>query len=81
MIDPKDPERLAEIKDEMLELLEEAKGILREVGGVIAARAEAYWLPHIRTALDREYSYLGSSMTTMQDTVNELENAVAEMAE
>lgn len=67
-----DLERLTEIKDEIQELVEEAKGIL-PCGTGLTGRAESYWIPHILTALEKNNGgYLGGSMTTMQDTIDEL---------
>lgn len=60
-------DRLEEIKAEFLELLEEATGLLRGTGE--EERAKAYWLAHIRCALDDDHGYLGGSMCTMQDTI------------
>ena len=65
--------RLEEILDEFKVLIFEASTIVRKSGNERAhARAKAYWIGHITTALDSDHSYLGSSMTTMQDTINEL---------
>ena len=64
-------ERLNEIKEQMLELLEEAKDIIPE--GMPKERAKAYWFAHVKTALLKEHEYLGGSLVTMDDTINELE--------
>jgi hypothetical protein len=63
-------ERLIEIKVEMLELLEEAKDIIPE--GIKKERAKCYWYAHIKTAIEKEHGFLGGSMVTMEDTINEL---------
>ena len=66
-------DRLIEIRDEMNDLLEEAMGIVRNVGTPTdIARARSYWLGHIRIALGGEHDYLGSSMCSMTDTAEEL---------
>jgi len=66
-------ERLEEIKGEMLELLGEARELVRRYGDeVVYARAKGYWLAHVETALTRDHMYLGSSMYTMEDSINEL---------
>jgi uncharacterized protein Veg len=67
-----DTNRLAEIKEEMKELLNEAHDILRcgEDYSTLR-RAESYWYAHILTSLDSDHGYLGSSMCTMQDTIDE----------
>jgi len=59
--------RLWEIKEEISGLLEEAEGLLK--GTPEAERARAYWLAHIKIALDRSHGYLASSMCTMEDSV------------
>jgi len=66
-------ERLSEIKEQMLELLRAARGIVR--GTSEEDRAGAYWLAHLRVALDSDHSYLGGSMCTMQETIEALEAA------
>ena len=74
-MDAEDLERLAEIKDEIEELLDEARGIIRSGDEGAYERALVYWLAHIRTALDNDHEYLGGSMVTMQDTIDELSGA------
>lgn len=71
-------ERLLQIREQMDELLDESKDILESIphevdGGMTWERAKLYWWAHIVTALSREHDYLGSSMFTMQDAVEELE--------
>lgn len=63
-------DRLLEIKDEIKELVGEAQEIVK--GTRAEVRATAYWYPHILLALDKESEYLGASMCTMQDTIDEL---------
>lgn len=79
-------ERLMEIKEEIKELLHEAKNIVAQSGDERAwARAKSYWYGHIVSALDKDHEYMGSSMVTMQDTIDELggsgniEDAVAQV--
>jgi hypothetical protein len=62
--------RLMEIQEQMLALMRETEFLLD--GSSEWARAKGYWLPHIRTALDNDHSYLGGSMFTMQDTIDAL---------
>ncbi len=64
-------ERLNEIKEQMLELLDEAKNLIPE--GMTKERARCYWYAHIKTALLKEHEYLGGSLVTMEDTINELD--------
>ncbi len=63
-------ERLEEIKEQMLELLDEAKDLIPE--GITKERARCYWYAHIKTALLKEHEYLGGSLVTLDDTINEL---------
>ena len=72
--------RLLEIKDEMKELLGEAHDILRSGEDHIALRrAESYWYAHIVMALDKDHGYLGSSMCSMQDTIDELTESMEDV--
>lgn len=67
-----DVERLAEIKDQMKELLSEATQMIRGEG-ITYERAKAYWIGHISCALDDDHMYVGGSSTTFADTIAELE--------
>ncbi|MHC4464217.1 MAG: hypothetical protein ACYS30_22735 [Planctomycetota bacterium] len=65
--------RLEEIQNEMLELLREAKSLIRRSGDSRTfERARSYWLAHVEMALTKEHGYMGGSMVTMQDTIEEL---------
>jgi hypothetical protein len=75
-------EHLFEIKEQMSELLFEAEQIIRQAANdvgdrIIYQRAKSYWLAHIATALSKESEYLGGSMSTFEDTIEELEEAAA----
>jgi hypothetical protein len=72
----KDFERLVEIHEEMLDLLHEARTLLEREGGIEWERANSYWLAHIEMALTKENRYLGSSMYTMEDTLQYLESCI-----
>lgn len=63
-------ERLTEIKEQMLELLEEAKDLIPE--GMTKERAKCYWYAHIKTAILKEHEFLGGSLVTVDDTISEL---------
>lgn len=65
-------QELLSLKDQMEDLLSQAERIVRqsEDQGVIA-RAESYWIPHIKSAFGG-HGY--SSMCSMQDTIEELEH-------
>lgn len=75
-----DIKRLKEIKDQMLELLEEAHGLVKHSGDKFQAeRAKAYWHPHIQMALTNDHWYLGKDGATLEDAINALEdNAVSD---
>ena len=66
-------DQLKEIKEEITELLANARGALEGIGGMIEQRAEAYWLAHIEAALEADFS-----MGSMQDTIDEIETELAE---
>jgi hypothetical protein len=74
-------ERLKQIKDEILQSLEEAENIITKLAGrksLIHQRAESYWLAHATTAITKESRWLGGSMITMEDTMQELEKVEVE---
>lgn len=62
---------LEEIKDQIKALTYEAMELVpRE--GAYAARARSYWFPHILQALDSDNEFMGGSMHSMQDTIDEI---------
>lgn len=63
-------DELAEIKEEMRELLDRALVALK--GTSEEDRARSYWYAHMRCALDDDHGYLGGSMVTMQDSIDAL---------
>ena len=66
--------KLEMLQEAMLELLGVAREILGGMEGNAMAyeRADAYWLAHIEMALKKETMYLGGSMMTMEDTIEEV---------
>lgn len=62
--------RLEEIRDKIEELAREAMNIADDngEGGV----ASSYWGPHIIGALHKDHEWLGGSMSTIQDTIDEI---------
>jgi len=67
-------EILLDAKEAIEQALEQARTALRALDEDFPyEQADAYWLAHIRTALDKEHGYLGGSMVTMQDTIDTLE--------
>ena len=63
--------KLEEVQTKISELVYEARYILSGTG-ITQQRAERYWLGQILTALSEDESYVGSSMFTMQESINEL---------
>ena len=63
-------DRLEEIKEEIHELLHEAKRLV--CGTAEEQRAKSYWLAHIAMSLDDDHDYLGGGGITMQDTIDAL---------
>jgi hypothetical protein len=55
-------------------LVDEVKEIVRSAeNGRIYERSRSYWIPHILMAIDDTHGYLGRSMYSMADALNELE--------
>lgn len=69
----RDHDRLRDIQVEMSALLDEAKDLIRRESGIAWERAKGYWIAHIEMALSDSHTYLGSSMFTMESTINELD--------
>ena len=69
-------DELGEIQSQILELVEQARGLLRRNGlhGALM-RAESYWIAHITTAASNDHGYLGKSMVSLQDTIDEIKDA------
>ena len=64
---------LEELLIEIKEKIEEAFEIVSEIGSEITiARAKSYWYSGLLMELDEEHGFLGGSMCTLQDTINEL---------
>lgn len=63
--------RLEEIKNKISELLDDVRQIVKNYP-IVYQRADAYWLAHIECALSKDSRYVGSSMVTMEDTINEI---------
>jgi DNA repair exonuclease SbcCD ATPase subunit len=69
-----DISRLEDIQQQMLELLDEARTIIRSAScrNQARERAEAYWIPQVKVGLTKEHDYLGGCMCTMSDTIEAL---------
>ena len=75
-------DRLEEIQGEMLELLGEAKELVRGCGVPgVESRANAYWLAHVAIALTKNSEYMNHSMCDMDDTIKELREELEEGCE
>lgn len=73
---------LREIKDDIKNQIGEARNLLRFVeSATTKERAKSYWLSQIETALDNDHDWLGGSMCTMEDTINELDYEEEELDE
>lgn len=64
-------ERMVEIKDEIKSLVNEAMELL-ERDTMIYNRATSYWFPHILMELDEEHNWIGGSMCSLQNTIDEM---------
>jgi len=67
-------DELEQIRDEMLNNMERAEYLLRQLARIPEFRREAmsaksYWYPHIRMAINKEHDYMGSN-ETIQDTID-----------
>lgn len=73
---------LEDIKDNIKGLAHDAMRAIEQLdnayGRPSAARAKAYWFAHIVCALDNDHMFLGGSMTTMQDSIDEIKREIGE---
>ncbi|MCL9851882.1 hypothetical protein RSP673_019450 (plasmid) [Ralstonia solanacearum P673] len=68
-------EELTQIKEQMLDLIENVRGVLKAGGfGSALDRAEDYWIAHLTCAISHDHGYLGGSGCTLQDTIEEIES-------
>ena len=70
--------RLEQAKQDIMVAVDDALEIIRDVTGFDSLpyqRAKSYWYGHIVTALDDENSFMGGSMHSLQDSINELKKA------
>ena len=68
-------DELGEIQSQILELVDQARALLRrnELQGALM-RAESYWIAHVTTAISNNHGYLGKSMVSLQDTIDEIKD-------
>ena len=69
-----DKERFEEIIGEIKELLEEAIDLVPE--GIARSRAESYWYGNMIVNVNDDHGYMGRSMCSMQDTLEEFDEEV-----
>ena len=67
-----DKNRFEEIIGEIKELLEEAIDLVPE--GLSRARAKSYWYANMIINVTEDHEYMGSSMCSMQDTLEEFDD-------
>lgn len=67
-------DRLTDIKNEMISLLNEAKGIIRLGPAITQDRAKGYCLAQLEMALTNEHGYLGSATVSLENVIDELES-------
>ena len=66
-----DKNRFEEIIGEIRELLDEALDLVPE--GLTRSRAESYWYAHMIVNVTEDHGYMGGSMCSMQDTLEEFD--------
>jgi hypothetical protein len=71
-VNKQDHDRLKEIREEMLHLVDEAKRIISNDDKSVYERARVYWVGNILHALD-DGNYITKYDYTMQNTIDDLE--------
>ena len=66
-----DKYRFEEIIGEIKELLEEALDLVPE--GMARSRAKSYWYGNMIVNVNEDHGYMGGSMCSMQDTLEEFD--------
>ena len=71
---------LEESMESMREALDRATRALMDFDTLgqeqVCGRARSYWLAHIRTAIDSDHGFMGGSMCTMADTLEEMRGSL-----
>lgn len=67
-----DKQRFEEIIGEINELLEEAIDLVPE--GIARDRAKSYWYAQMIVNISEDHEYMGGSMHSMQDTLEEFDD-------
>ncbi|WNO10417.1 hypothetical protein [Teredinibacter sp. KSP-S5-2] len=71
---------LEDIQMQIVELLDSAMAIIRKTDiPQIATRAQSYWCAHIKIALFNNSGYLGRSMCTFEDTIQEIYSQIEKL--
>lgn len=70
--------RLEELAQEIYNILEDMKAILREAAPEELERAKVYWLSHIDGALLNRKGWMGISFISLRDTITALEREEVE---
>jgi hypothetical protein len=76
MINKEDLDRLEEIRQDMLDLVDEARHIIRDTDE--SDRADAYCLAQLEMALTNDYEYLGGATFSLEDIIKNLEDSLEE---
>ena len=71
---------LAEIKEQVHELIQTARELVRGADDLTRRRAESGWIAQIEMALDHDHEWLGRASVTMQETIDEMQDAAVEDA-
>lgn len=66
---------LAEIKEQIADLIQTARELVRGADNLTRRRAESGWIAQIQMALDHEHEWLGRASVTMQATIDEIQAA------
>jgi len=71
--------RLQQIQEELLSLVAEAEELVKDAGhNGIYQRAKSYWIAQIETKIHNDHFYLGGTMHSMEDTLQELREEIGE---
>lgn len=65
---------LTEIYEQINDLTERAVRIVQRGPRNVYEPARAYWIPHIKMALNDDHNFLGSDGCTFERTLNDLRN-------
>ena len=66
-------DRLREIREEIGNLVQEAKDIIKDAAPGEYERAKRYWGAHIEGALSKSHNWLGGSFVDMDSSIEAIE--------